>query len=586
MSTPTVNQGAAQKGDGCLVFSIGVTGHRDCDPVAVPQIRKHLKTELSRLKDICTSMPIELVSGLAEGADTIAAEAALELGLPVRAVLPMPRVLYEDDFSGEALERFRRLAEDPRIHVDEIPLPAGVNAEDVREGAVRDALYARLMNYLVRRSNVLVALWDGEVTGLQGGSSDVVISYLSGSTEVKPDVSAVCLHEEDAIADEHGDVVIWIKTPRASAQGSAGGIGTSYLLSAGAVGQIAQRPEIPQSLLERWAGLQRYAAERYSDQGADVPAYPLSSDGDGAMSPIAQAIDREYVRADQLAMSNQKQSDRLFKAFGLMAGTMGLLFLLYAKIAALKIFLVGYVLLFAAGFLMFTLSARKGWFGRHLAYRALAETLRTRFFLVLSGAGDRIDTNRVLSLTSIDHFNGFEWLRDAIRCSAPLAYESGVATGIRLEAARERWVTDQSGYFERKLHALHRQHKRLEKLKLWLFIGSFLGALALVFFKKSIAHFDAGGLDGKTLLVFLMGLLPLLLAVWELYQNKMATRELLWQYTNQREFFRKAEARLAGAADDEAKLQITADLAERSLMEIFQWTIHRFHREHEPPAAG
>jgi hypothetical protein len=235
---------------------------------------------------------------------------------------------------------------------------------------------------------------------------------------------------------------------------------------------------------------------------------------------------------------------------------------------------------------MFTLSARKGWFGRHLAYRALAETLRTRFFLVLSGAGARIDAHRVLSLTSIENFHGFEWLRDAIRCSAPLAYESGIATGVRLEAVRERWVADQSGYFERKLHALHHQHERLEKLKMWLFVGSFLGALALVFFKKSIAHFDAGGLDGKTLLVFLMGLLPLLLAVWELYQNKMATRELLWQYSNQREFFRKAEARLAGAADDEAKLQITADLAERSLMEIFQWTIHRFHREHEPPAAG
>ncbi len=586
MSTPLVDQGAARNSKDGLVFSIGVTGHRDCDPASAPQVREHLAAELGRLKDLFASMPIELVSGLAEGADTIATEAALELDLPVRAVLPMPRTLYEDDFSGEALERFRRLADDPRIRVEEIPLPVDVSAEDVREGAPRDVLYARLMSYLVRRSNVLVALWDGEVTGLQGGSSDVVISYLAGSTGVRPGVDAVRLQGEDGIADENGDIVIWIRTPRVSAPGGADGADTNYLLSAGAGGLIARCSEIPQPLLERWAGLQRYADERYSDQGADAPAYPLSSDGDDAMSPIARAIDREYIRADQLAMSNQKQSDRLFKAFGLMAGTMGLLFLVYAKIAALKIFLVGYVLLFAAGFFMFTLSARKGWFGRHLAYRALAETLRTRFFMVLSGAGARVDVHRVLSLTSIEHFNGFEWLRDAIRCSAPLAYESGVATGVRLEAARERWVADQSGYFERKLHALHHQHERLEKVKMWLFIGSFLGALALVFFKKSIAHFDAGGLDGKTLLVFMMGLLPLWLAVWELYQNKMATRELLWQYSNQREFFRKAEARLAGAADDEAKLQITADLAERSLMEIFQWTIHRFHREHEPPAAG
>lgn len=73
-----VDQGAMQKGDRCLVFSIGVTGHRDCDPAAIPQIRVRLEAEFGRLKDLCTSMPIEPVSGLAEGADTIASEAALE----------------------------------------------------------------------------------------------------------------------------------------------------------------------------------------------------------------------------------------------------------------------------------------------------------------------------------------------------------------------------------------------------------------------------------------------------------------------------------------------------------------------------
>jgi hypothetical protein len=39
------------------------------------------------------------------------------------------------------------------------------------------------------------------------------------------------------------------------------------------------------------------------------------------MSPIARAIDRKYIRADQLAMLNQKQSDRLFRAtFGTRRG--------------------------------------------------------------------------------------------------------------------------------------------------------------------------------------------------------------------------------------------------------------------------
>jgi hypothetical protein len=29
-----------------------------------------------------------------------------------------------------------------------------------------------------------------------------------------------------------------------------------------------------------------------------------------------------------------------------------------------------------------------------------------------------------------------------------------------------------------------------------------------------------------------MGLLPLWLGIWEIYQHRMATKELLWQYRN------------------------------------------------------
>ena len=31
---------------------------------------------------------------------------------------------------------------------------------------------------------------------------------------------------------------------------------------------------------------------------------------------------------------------------------------------------------------------------------------------------------------------------------------------------------------------------------------------------------------------------------------------------------------------------VISDLAERSLMDVVQWSTHRYHREHEPPSAG
>jgi hypothetical protein len=66
----------------------------------------------------------------------------------------------------------------------------------------------------------------------------------------------------------------------------------------------------------------------------------------------------------------------------------------------------------------------------------------------------------------------------------------------------------------------------------------------------------------------------------------MATRELLWQYRNQARLFADATATIAASASPEARRAVIADLGERSLFETFLWTIHRFHREHEPPAAA
>jgi len=32
--------------------------------------------------------------------------------------------------------------------------------------------------------------------------------------------------------------------------------------------------------------------------------------------------------------------------------------------------------------------------------------------------------------------------------------------------------------------------------------------------------------------------------------------------------------------------KIIRDLADKALIEIYLWSVHRYHREHEPPAAG
>lgn len=564
-------------------FVVGVTGHRDLVRDDFPALTEEVFNSLDEIRRNFTRLPLRLVTGLAEGADTLAAEVALDMGLPVTAVLPMPLRFYEEDFDGPALKRFRELLQHDMVDCFEIPL--------ARENADKDALtsedrviqYKMLMDFLNRRSNVLMALWDGKMLTDKGGTSDVIGTYLSGRNLHR---TPTMLQPDGIRFEDCGELAIWIKTRRAKdpdggATGRAG-----YLVSDASGVSFQEHTDIPNDFIERWRGLEHYAADRFSDAGVALATWPLAHDDVLGGSAQAKAINREFLRADQLAMVNQKYSDGLFKAFGLIAGAMGLFFLVYAKLADLKVFLVFYVGLFVVGYVLFKISAARHWLGKHLSYRALAETMRVQYFLLLSGAGAGFSVRRVMSLTSVNRFRHFEWLPDAARCMEPVTYEFHRPSAERMQAVNDHWIEDQSVYFTRKLHQLHRQHERLELIKMVLLLGSVLGALALLLFKYEMKKIGFVGFSSKTWLVFLMGLLPLWLAVWELYQGKMAMRELIWQYANQRRYFTAARDQMTACASSEARLRVVSDLAERALAEIYLWSAHRFHREHEPPAAG
>jgi hypothetical protein len=88
------------------------------------------------------------------------------------------------------------------------------------------------------------------------------------------------------------------------------------------------------------------------------------------------------------------------------------------------------------------------------------------------------------------------------------------------------------------------------------------------------------------LLMFSMGFFAVLLGVWELHQDKMATQELLWQYRNQLHHFTRAKQLLRQMTSASRREDILVALGRDSLMESYLWTIHRYHREHEPPTGG
>jgi hypothetical protein len=361
-------------------------------------------------------------------------------------------------------------------------------------------------------------------------------------------------------------------------------------------GVLRRHPAMPEPLRRQLTDLDRYNQEFAALQAEPYAPAPetLMRELPGTIPVDERAylreIDVEYGKADALAMLCQFHSHRLFRWFSYMASAMGLLFLIYAKLVASNVLLIAYVAILILGLVVFHSVKSRHWFSKHLAYRVLAETMRTKFYLRLSAADRGVSAPELLKLTGIDQFHGFGWITNVLKSVEPLGERQALderAEDVNLETVHRTWIESQLGYFKSKVGRLEHTHKRLEHLKAALVYLLVVLAVVLVTFSHHLAEVAIDlGFSGKDLLLFLMGLLPVWLGIWELYQDKMATRELLWQYRNQLSHFLRAKIELTQARDGARRVAVLADLGKDSLMESYLWTIHRFHREHEPPAAG
>ena len=143
---------------------VGITGHRDLvDPDGVR------RAIAAALRVAGGGRPVLLLTSLAEGADRLAARAALEGGGRLHAVLPVPAPSYVDDFGGPAsvAEFSSLLGRASRVTI------AG---EDVAGGAAerRLAAYEASGRAVVDGCDVLVAVWDGAPSRGRGGTAEIV----------------------------------------------------------------------------------------------------------------------------------------------------------------------------------------------------------------------------------------------------------------------------------------------------------------------------------------------------------------------------------------------------------------------------
>lgn len=132
---------------------VAVTGHRHLrDPASV---RTALEQVLAGL-----SPPVTGISTLAAGADQLFAEAVLTLGGRLEVIVP------SRDYA-------QSLAPDVRPHFDRLCAAAAEVFQLPEPQAGRDA-YVAAAEAMLERSDVLVAVWDGNPGRGAGGTADVV----------------------------------------------------------------------------------------------------------------------------------------------------------------------------------------------------------------------------------------------------------------------------------------------------------------------------------------------------------------------------------------------------------------------------
>lgn len=169
-----------------LTVRIGVIGHRPtglelADTAALKSKAAQVLQEIKRLThDIkkasgslyTTEDPVlRIISPLAEGADMLVAEVALENGFELQCALPFEREEYENDFSSEASTAKYREMLGKATAVFELE-------GSRRKKALEDDSYQAVGRMVINQSDVIIAIWDGKDAKGKGETGQMVSEAL------------------------------------------------------------------------------------------------------------------------------------------------------------------------------------------------------------------------------------------------------------------------------------------------------------------------------------------------------------------------------------------------------------------------
>lgn len=431
------------------------------------------------------------ISPLADGADQIAAESALELGFSLQAVLPFARDDYRSDFGREgAAERFDALIGKAE-HVLELP-----GSRDREPKA-----YMMVGRATVAHCDVLIAVWDGLPARGHGGTAEVVqlamkrgtpVVHLpvDGETPARLLWSAfdpvVVTEGPQATAERPFDAAHVEQTLAAELLPPADPQERQFLKEYARERRRGLRARIEYPLLLAATGVKRFKPASFRDShcAAQIEEewrhYRESHlDRHGAKSSL-DLLESAYSWSDRLAghFAQTYRSGHVFNfVFGGLAVCMGLSTFLIPS-AYLQEALVEFIITLLI-ILNTKIGVRNEWHRRWLDYRQLAERLRPMRSLKLLGLAAPDPPGSVTNPVSarwIDWYSAGIWR--ALGCPGGAIDEGRAAELARAVAAFE--IAPQVAYHEKSSRQIDLLDHRLENVAGLLFQATLVACVLVV----------------------------------------------------------------------------------------------------------
>jgi hypothetical protein len=420
------------------------------------------------------SPDLRLVSALAEGADRIAAKAALEAGWTLEAVLPLAREEYEQDFDSlVSKEAFRSLL-GQASNVFCLTMPPAA--------AARPRAYEAAGHLTLDNCDILLTVWDGKPGRGRGGTPEIIadalergvpVLHVHAAANTPPSLLRGERKPEELRADMGGLVESLVAPP-----GDHSGL--DRFLSEAEPDGAARDGRI----LGWWRFTGWFAAFARAfggkPHGAGPP--PRVEAGRNEMGPGEAMLHSRYATADAISthLGNVYRSAFtlvfLASAFAVLAGLAGVFWwhdpVVKASFVVLELGFIGVVLRLTQ------IGRKRAWHRRWLETRRLAELLRVATALAPAGGGPPIAPNNELDAEGA----WTEWYaRSSLR---EVHVPSATADSDYLRRTADGFVADlidgQIRYHSENTKRLFALHHGLDWIGMKLFWATFGIGLAFV----------------------------------------------------------------------------------------------------------